>query len=1392
MRAGADGVIAKGCEAGGSVGPTTTFILLQRVLADPAVDAPVWAWGGIGPHTAAAAVAGGAAGVVLDTQLALTAEAGLPEPVAAAIRAMDGSETTVVAGHRVFVRPDLPTDELATRLPDCLGARDLRTHLLPVGQDGAFAAGLADRHRGTGGVIRAVRAAISAQLSTADRRGPDTVAQGPMTRVSDQPAFAAAVADEGGLPFLALALSTGEQTRRLLTETADLLGDRPWGAGILGFVPPELRAAQLAALTAVRPPYALIAGGRPAQAAPLEAAGVRTHLHVPSPGLLDRFLREGARRFVFEGRECGGHAGPRGSFSLWEAQISRLLAYLDQTGADPATVHVLFAGGVHDARSAAMVVAAAAPLAARGSAVGVLMGTAYLFTEEAVAAAPSSPSSSGWHWTVPAPSCWRPRRGTPPAAPTVRMSTPSPAAGSACWRTRYPRRTGGPSWSGSTWADSRAASKGLRRTPDGLERVGPDEQHREGMFMIGDVATLRAGTTTIAALHADVTTGAQRMLAARAAELARPARPEPSADPLDIAIVGMACVYPESKDLAAYWRTVVTGVDAVGDVPPDRWDTSLYHDPDPALAGRRTPSTCGGFLPATPFDALAYGIPPTSLGSIEAVQLLALEVATRALADAGYADREFDRERCSVIFGAEAGSDLANTYGFRSLYPGYHGELPGELDAHLPELTEDSFPGVLANVIAGRIANRLDLGGVNYTVDAACAASLAAVDLAAKELCTGGSDLVLCGGADVHNGINDYLMFSSVRALSPTGRCRTFDATADGIALGEGVACVVLKRLADAERDGDRIYAVLKAVAGSSDGRSLGLTAPRPEGQRRALTRAYARAGIEPGEVGLVEAHGTGTVVGDRTELATLTELFAGTAPAACALGSVKSQIGHTKCAAGLAGLIKAARSVHTGIRPPTLHLREPNPFWEADTSPFFFDTEARPWVAPPERRVAGVSAFGFGGTNFHAVLAGYPGAPEPAHGLDEWPAELFLFRGVDAAHARQAMDRLAERIAANDAAGRPWPLRDLAAGCCADSEGPVLAAFVAHDLDDLAARLERARAGAGGAGIHHRRDPAAEVSKVAFLFPGQGSQRPGMLTDLFVAFPRLRRVLHQADAGTVSAMFPPAAFTARDRARQRAAVTDTRVAQPALGIAGAAVHDLLRTLGVRPDLAAGHSYGELTALWSAGVFDTGTLLELSTARAAAILAAAGGDPGTMAAVKADADTVAGVLTDPSVVIANHNAPGQCVISGPTVAVGAAVDALRAAGHAAEGIPVACAFHSPVVADVAAVLAERLAGTEPAAPAFGVWSTVTAAAYPDDPAAVRPGGVARRRHAAVRAARQPARRCVGRARGRFRQAAEADRERADSCRRPVTGRCHPWPPPPRLSRSLSARAVATS
>lgn len=764
----------------------------------------------------------------------------------------------------------------------------------------------------------------------------------------------------------------------------------------------------------------------------------------------------------------------------------------------------------------------------------------------------------------------------------------------------------------------------------------------------------------------------------------------------DVAVIGMACVFPGAPDLAGYWSNVVAGVDSVTEVEPGRWPADRHW----TTGG--SPSQWGGFLAPMPFDALAHGVPPASLGSIEPAQLLALETATRALADAGYAERPFDRTTTSVVIAAEAGADLAAAYAARSVLALHTGDLPTELDARLPRLTEDSFPGTLANVIAGRIANRLDLGGANYAVDAACASSLAALDQACKELLAGTSDMVLCGGVDTHNGLHDYLMFGSVQALSPTGRCRAFDATADGIVLAEGVACVVLKRLADAEAAGDRVYAVIKGVGAASDGRARGLTAPRPEGQRQALDRAYAIAGVAPRDVGLVEAHGTGTVLGDRTELESLTGLFAEAAaePGACSLGSVKSLIGHTKCAAGLAGLIKAVLAVHGGVRPPTGHLREPNPAWQAATSPFAFDTTARPW--PAADRIAGVSAVGFGGINYHAVVAAHGPAEDV---VADWPAELLLFRG-GGDEVRAALRALRDRLTEHTR------LRELAGTV---GTGPVRVAIVADGVSglrtqiDLALRFEDAPA----LGVHVAA-PGTSRPVVALLFPGQGSQRPGMLADLFVAFPRLHRFLRMAGP-LADVMFPAAAFddAAGHAARDR--LVDTRAAQPALGVTSLAMLDLLRSFGVEPDLVGGHSYGELVALAAAGALAEDAVPALSAARAEAMHAAAGTDPGAMAAVTGSADDVLVLLATTDVVVANHNSPDQVVIAGSAADIDAAVLALRSAGHTPKRLPVAAAFHSTRMAPAAEHFARTLAATRFSPAAVPVWSGATAAPYPADP-----------------------------------------------------------------------------
>ncbi|NUQ01683.1 MAG: polyketide synthase, partial [Armatimonadetes bacterium] len=717
------------------------------------------------------------------------------------------------------------------------------------------------------------------------------------------------------------------------------------------------------------------------------------------------------------GRECGGHIGPRSSFVLWDQAVATLLEQLGDGSGDG--YHVLFAGGIHDARSAAAVSALAAPLVARGVKVGVLIGTAYLFTLEAVSAGAIVPGFQG-----EAIECATTTVIETSPGHAIRVA-PTPAVDEFRARRRELEAAGLTPREVASELERlnlgrlRIASKGLTRG-DGAElmALSDDEQHRRGLYMVGQVAAMRGEAVTIRELHCGIAAAATVLPADRSEPVAL-VDPKRTA----IAVIGMSALLPGASDVEQYWENILNGVDSVTEVPTERWDPAVYFDPDSQRkGGDRTYSKWGGFLAPIIFDPLAYGIPPRSLRTIEPVHLLALEAVGQALADAGYAERPFNRERTAVVFGAGGGSsDLSNAFGFRGMMSHFVSQRPDlppadelleRLGDVLPEWCEDTFPGVLINVIAGRVANRFNFGGANFTVDAACASSLAAVDAAVKELRLGHCDVAVVGGADTTQDIFSYLLFANSHVLSPRGRCRPFDEGADGIAISEGVAAVVLKRVEDAERDGDRIYAIIRGIAASSDGRALGLTAPNYEGQRRAVEQAYLRAEVSPQTVELVEAHGTGTAVGDRTEVEALASVYAaaGAATGQVAIGSVKSNIGHTKCAAGLASLVKTARALHDRVLPPTLQIERVNRKAGFGSNPFYPNTEARPWLhaLANEPRRAAVSAFGFGGTNFHCVLEEYDRdyLPRPA-ALKTRSSELLVWQAADRATLRGELTAL-------------------------------------------------------------------------------------------------------------------------------------------------------------------------------------------------------------------------------------------------------------------------------------------------------------------------------------------------------------------------------------------------
>ncbi|RMF86545.1 MAG: polyketide synthase [Nitrospinota bacterium] len=458
----------------------------------------------------------------------------------------------------------------------------------------------------------------------------------------------------------------------------------------------------------------------------------------------------------------------------------------------------------------------------------------------------------------------------------------------------------------------------------------------------------------------------------------------------DVAIIGMACLFPGAPDVKTYWQNIVSKVDAISDPPPE-WGAEEIFDPE-AKENDRIYCKRGGYLgELARFNPLPYGVMPHAVDGGEPEHFLALRVAYEALADAGYLDQTFNRDRTAVILGRgnylNRGNVTMIQHGWvvnqtlqilKQLHPEYSEaelqKIRQELKTSLPPFNADTAPSLVPNIMCGRIANRLDLRGPAYTVDAACASSLIAVDLGMHELISGRCDLALVGG--VSTAIPPiFMVFCQLNALSRRGQIRPFDKEADGTLLGEGAGVVVLKRLEDAERDGDRIYAVIKSVGIASDGRAVGLLAPRVEGEVLALRRAYEAAAISPRTVGLIEAHGTGTPVGDVVEMQALSQVFGprdGAHPW-CAVGSVKSMISHLIPAAGVAGLIKAALALHHKILPPSLHFEEPNPRLALEKTPFYINTETRPWIhGGPEPRRAGVNAFGFGGINAHAILEEY------------------------------------------------------------------------------------------------------------------------------------------------------------------------------------------------------------------------------------------------------------------------------------------------------------------------------------------------------------------------------------------------------------------------------------
>ncbi|MFF5882603.1 SDR family NAD(P)-dependent oxidoreductase [Streptomyces sp. NPDC012589] len=898
--------------------------------------------------------------------------------------------------------------------------------------------------------------------------------------------------------------------------------------------------------------------------------------------------------------------------------------------------------------------------------------------------------------------------------------TGGPAATTAVWRALLPAPRTAPG-TGTAFAQRLArlpeAERGARVLAlvreeaaralglPGPDPVRPDEPLRDlGMDSVTAVdlrnrigarvgarlpATLLFDHPTPARLTAHLLTGVFAAGPGPAPARPAPAAGTPAADE-PVAVVGTACRLPGgADDPESLWRLLAEGRDAIGPFPSGRWDVESLYDPDPDTPGTSYVRE-GGFLDdIESFDAAFFGITPKEAAAMDPQQRLLLETAWEALERAGIVPGDLEGGTAGVYVGMFGSDYLA-------------GSRLDQLDGYVGT-------GSALSVASGRLAYTLGLHGPAMTVDTACSSSLVATHLAVQALRSGECDLALAGGATLMVTPQTFVEFSRLRGLSPTGRCRSFSDDADGAVWAEGAGMVVLKRLGDAHRDGDRVLAVLRGTAVNQDGRSQGLSAPHGPAQEQVIRRALERSGLRPGDIDHIEAHGTGTTLGDPIEAHALAQVFGGDRPAGrpLHLGSLKSNIGHVQAAAGIAGLIKVVESLRHETLPRSLHAGTPTRHVDWDGSGLHLLREPVAWPRGERVRRAGVSAFGISGTNAHVVVEEAPPAPAatdtaavppvPGHGL-------FLLSARSEPALRGQAARLARHL------GDGTPLTDVAhtlarhRGHFEWRAGPV-----AGDRDELLALLDALASG---------RMPVSPVTadpagKVAFVFAGHGGQWPGMGLELMGQSPQFRDELHRVDEAVrrhagwsvLNVLRAPEEFSPLER---------TEYLQPVLFAVNAALAAAWRALGVRPDAVAGHSLGEIAAAYTAGALGLDDAVTVVTARAHAVVPHVG--HGGMLAVELPPDEVGDLLSAAGgrLFVAAVNGPRSTAVSGEAGALAELRGRLEERGVTVRPLSTPFASHTPLMEPLRDELLARFGDIRPTPSDVPLYSAVLAECVPGE------------------------------------------------------------------------------
>ncbi|MEO1132914.1 MAG: type I polyketide synthase, partial [Cyanobacteria bacterium J06639_1] len=789
-------------------------------------------------------------------------------------------------------------------------------------------------------------------------------------------------------------------------------------------------------------------------------------------------------------------------------------------------------------------------------------------------------------------------------------------------------------------------------------------------------------------------TSSQRILlalneAAAKLEAAEQAKTEP------IAIIGMGCRFPGgANDPQAFWQLLREGRDAVREIPSERWDVNEYYDPDPNVPGKIY-TRSGAFLDRVDgFDASFFGISPREALSMDPQQRLLLEVCWEALENAGLAPSRLAGTRTGTFLGIGQNDYFARVQ--------LNGGKPTEADVYATTGNGFCFA-------SGRLSYILGLQGPNLAVDTACSSSLVAVHLAAQSLRNRECDLALVAGVQLILSPEITVGLSGMRALSPDGRCKTFDASADGYGRGEGCGAIACKRLSDALNDGDRILAMVRGSAVNHDGPSSGLTVPNGQAQQALLRQALEAARVEPATIGYVEAHGTGTSLGDPIELEALSAVLGeGRSPQQpFYVGSVKTNIGHLEAAAGMAGLIKAILALQHQQIPPHLHFETPNPHIRWDECPARVPTELTPWLTDEQPRLAGLSSFGISGTNAHLVLeeAPTPTVSEPAN-------QRSLHLLALSAKSDAALAQVAGQVAAALTARPDLELADV----CQTLNGG--RSHFSHRVGLLASTLPAARELLEGLAASNPNPDVlrGEVesgrgAKIAFLFTGQGSQYANMGRELYDTQPIFRQALDRCNDLLATELEHPLLSVIFAEGDESPLLNETAYTQPALFAIEYALAQLWLSWGIKPSIVMGHSVGEYAAACLAGVFDLEDGLKLIAARGRLMQALPSG--GAMAALMASesevAAAIAAVAGGDELAIAALNGPKSTTISGTEAAVETLISHLEGQGVKAKRLAVSHAFHSPLMEPMLAEFERVAREVKYSQPRLGIVSNLTGA-----------------------------------------------------------------------------------